>query len=56
VHAHEYVLPISYLAVNKSDVRLLVDLILERMKAKFSVFGRQFVEATRSTTDSVRIR
>jgi len=36
VHAHEYVLPVSYLAANKSDVSLLVDLILECVKTEFS--------------------
>src|SRR6266436_6496748 len=41
VHPHEYVLPVSYLAANKSDVSLLVDLILECVKAEFSVFGWQ---------------
>jgi len=31
---HEYVLPVSYLAANKSDVSLLVDLILECVKTE----------------------
>jgi hypothetical protein len=42
VYADEYILPISYVAANKSDVRLPVDLILERVKTEFSVFGWQF--------------
>src|SRR5712692_4445655 len=41
MYADEYILPVSYLDANKSDVRLLVDLILERVKTEFSVFGWQ---------------
>ena len=32
---------VSYLAANKSDVRLLVDLILECVKTEFPVFSWQ---------------
>jgi len=41
MHAHEDVPPISDLAAHKCDVRLLVDLILECVKAKLPVFGWQ---------------
>src|SRR5690242_8093643 len=41
VYAHEYVLSVSYLAANQSDVSLIVDLILECVETEFSVFGWQ---------------
>src|SRR5580692_2192559 len=42
MYTDKYILPISHVAANKSDVRLLVDLILESVKTEFSVFGWQF--------------
>src|SRR4029077_4982008 len=41
MYAHEYVRPVSYLAAHKSDVSLLVDLILKCIKTELSVFGRE---------------
>jgi len=56
VHSHEYsAVPTS--AANKRDVSLLVDLILECVKDEILSYSvGSFVEATRLTTDSVRIR
>ena len=41
VHAHEHVLAVADVAADQRDVRLVVDLVLERVHAEVAVVGRQ---------------